>query len=208
MSDLWAAPWACAISRNFAREYQRGSRASFAAGVFEGIPYGAVHVFQELPESFPQAAHVDCFARNRTREVDMLAEVSSFWWILEFLLTRLSRRHNNDNATLNVAPIASLILLSWSRPSFLARCNNSPSIYAWSVILSRWTRAMLPSFRTWKRKLIELFRNLNTLLQNSVECWFILLVYYSSWAKFKYSSARQWPRRRITENNNTDSQCK
>lgn len=67
---------ASAIVRNLAREYEGagGSRASFAADAFERIPRMTQYTFiRNYPESFPQAACVDCFARNHMRDVSTLA---------------------------------------------------------------------------------------------------------------------------------------
>lgn len=70
---------ASAILRNFAREMK------VPVGVEQVLPRTPSSVFhvctqcmfiRNYPESFPQAACVDCFARNRTRDVDMLAENS------------------------------------------------------------------------------------------------------------------------------------
>lgn len=73
---------ASAIVRNFAREYEGagGSRASFAADAFERIPRMTQYMFiRNYPESFPQAACVDCFARNHTRDVSTCSlKISSF----------------------------------------------------------------------------------------------------------------------------------
>lgn len=59
---------ASAILRNFVREYEgaSGNRASFAADAFEHIPRMTRRMFiRNYPESFPQAAYVDCFGRDR-----------------------------------------------------------------------------------------------------------------------------------------------